>query len=103
MFAERYRLRNNWLKGRCTVRTFEGHSQGISCVQFDDTRIVSGSSDKTIKVSKTTICEKWQFLYPQLIKLRGSILESADCWSGGWRPSAGVTKLPLFRNSYLSI
>lgn len=24
---------------------------GISCVQFDDTRIVSGSSDKTIKVS----------------------------------------------------
>lgn len=23
---------------------------GISCVQFDDSRIVSGSSDKTIKV-----------------------------------------------------
>ncbi|CAG2220949.1 FBXW7 [Mytilus edulis] len=50
VFAERYRLRQNWLNGRCTVRTFEGHSQGISCVQFDDTRIVSGSSDKTIKV-----------------------------------------------------
>lgn len=69
MFAERYRLRRNWLKGYCTVRTFEGHSQGllvptctftlqgliccclgISCVQFDDTRIVSGSWDKTIKV-----------------------------------------------------
>ncbi|XP_064604674.1 F-box/WD repeat-containing protein 7-like [Liolophura sinensis] len=50
VFAERFRLRNNWLKGRCTVRTFEGHTQGISCVQFDDTRIVSGSSDKTIKV-----------------------------------------------------
>ncbi|XP_041350538.1 F-box/WD repeat-containing protein 11-like [Gigantopelta aegis] len=50
VFAERFRLRNNWLRGRCTVRTFEGHTQGISCVQFDDTRIVSGSSDKTIKV-----------------------------------------------------
>lgn len=25
-------------------------SSGIACVQFDDTRIVSGSSDKTIKV-----------------------------------------------------
>ncbi|KAK6176507.1 hypothetical protein SNE40_014777 [Patella caerulea] len=50
VFAERYRLRNNWLSGRCTVRTFEGHTQGISCVQFDDSRIVSGSSDKTIKV-----------------------------------------------------
>lgn len=52
VFAERYRLRRNWLKGLCTVRTFEGHTQGISCVQFDDTRIVSGSSDKSIKVSK---------------------------------------------------
>lgn len=50
VFAERFRLRNNWLKGRCTVRTFEGHTQGISCIQFDDTRIVSGSSDKTIRV-----------------------------------------------------
>ncbi|CAH1785081.1 unnamed protein product [Owenia fusiformis] len=50
VFAERYRLRNNWLLGRCHIRTFEGHTQGISCVQFDDTRIVSGSSDKTIKV-----------------------------------------------------
>ncbi|XP_067682984.1 F-box/WD repeat-containing protein 7-like [Haliotis asinina] len=50
VFAERFRLRNNWLRGRCTVRTFEGHTQGISCVQFDDTRIVSGSSDKTVKV-----------------------------------------------------
>ena len=50
MFSERFRLRNNWLGGRCNVRTFEGHTQGVSCVQFDDTRIVSGSSDKTIKV-----------------------------------------------------
>ncbi|XP_074644813.1 uncharacterized protein LOC141901465 [Tubulanus polymorphus] len=50
VFAERFRLRNNWLHGRCQVRTFEGHTQGISCVQFDDTRIVSGSSDKMIKV-----------------------------------------------------
>lgn len=25
--AERYRLRRNWLAGRCTVRTFVGHTQ----------------------------------------------------------------------------
>ena len=31
------------------MRTFEGHTQGVSCVQFDETRIVSGSHDKTIK------------------------------------------------------
>lgn len=112
IFAERYRLFSNWMKGRCTVRTFAGHTQGVPivyialvtsilplyaivyksfvlihtslgildgcvycqvisavlstymnavlcsllylgilCIQFDDTRIVSGSSDKTIKVT----------------------------------------------------
>lgn len=59
VFAERFRLRQNWLKGRCTVRTFEGHSQGISCVQFDDSRIVSGSSDKTIKVWNIRTNAQW--------------------------------------------
>lgn len=28
MFAERFRIRRNWLKGFCNVRTFEGHTQG---------------------------------------------------------------------------
>lgn len=50
MFASRYLLHQNWLKGKCNVRTFEGHTQGISCVQFDDTRIASGSYDKMIRV-----------------------------------------------------
>ncbi|KRY75719.1 TP53-regulating kinase [Trichinella pseudospiralis] len=38
IFLERYRLRRNWMKAR------------ISCVQFDENRIVSGSSDKSIKL-----------------------------------------------------
>ncbi|XP_070558029.1 F-box/WD repeat-containing protein 7-like [Ptychodera flava] len=62
VFAERYRLRRNWLNGYCTVRTFEGHTQGISCVQFDDTRIVSGSSDKTIKVWNIRTNTPWSVL-----------------------------------------
>lgn len=35
-----------------TVINFSFHFTGISCIQFDDTRIVSGSWDKTIKVRK---------------------------------------------------
>ncbi|CAJ0916821.1 unnamed protein product, partial [Mesorhabditis belari] len=49
-FSERFKLWRNWNAGRCVVRTFSGHSQMISCVQFDDQRIVSGSSDSTIRV-----------------------------------------------------
>ena len=28
VFGERYRLQRNWCKGRCVIRTFEGHHQG---------------------------------------------------------------------------
>eukprot|EP00118_Oscarella_pearsei_P004897 m.21743 g.21743 ORF g.21743 m.21743 type:complete len:730 (+) comp28214_c0_seq1:139-2328(+) len=62
MFSERYRIRRNWLKGRYSVRTFEGHSQGISCVQFDEQKIVSGSSDKTIKVWDIHTNKPWSAL-----------------------------------------
>jgi WD40 repeat protein len=40
-----------------TCRTFEGHTGGISCLQFDSNRIVSGSHDKTIKVEDAEHCE----------------------------------------------
>ena len=62
IFIERFKLRRAWLKGRCHVRTFEGHSGGISCVQFDGSRIVSGSHDKTIRVWNIKTNSKWSVL-----------------------------------------
>lgn len=50
MLADRYRTKRNWLSGTYSVRTFRGHTQHISCLQFDAKRIVSGSSDRTIRV-----------------------------------------------------
>lgn len=62
IFADRYRLHRNWLRGQCHVRTFEGHTQGVSCVQFDETRIVSGSHDKTIKVWNIRTNSPWSVM-----------------------------------------
>ncbi|EDV25362.1 uncharacterized protein TRIADDRAFT_24498, partial [Trichoplax adhaerens] len=50
IFGERYRLYRNWMKGYCSIRKFEGHSQGISCVKFDESRIITSSYDKKVKV-----------------------------------------------------
>ncbi|UJR31791.1 hypothetical protein I4U23_019269 [Adineta vaga] len=50
IFIERYRLRSRWLNGRCDVKTFHGHVEGVSCVQFDSQTIISGCTDGTIKV-----------------------------------------------------
>ncbi|KAM7293630.1 hypothetical protein ISCGN_023238 [Ixodes scapularis] len=62
VFRQRFRLRRNWLRGSCHVRTFHGHTQAVFCVQFDDTRIVSGSSDKTIKVWNMRTNSPWSVM-----------------------------------------
>ena len=62
VFVERYKLRRAWMGGQCHVRTFEGHSGGISCVQFDGGRIVSGSHDKTIKVWNVKTNSPWSVI-----------------------------------------
>ena len=62
VFKERYKLRKCWLRGQCHVRTFEGHSGGVSCVQFDSSRIVSGSHDKTIRVWNVKTNSPWSVM-----------------------------------------
>ena len=62
VFRERFKLRRSWLSGQCHVRTFEGHTGGISCVQFDGGRIVSGSHDKTIRVWNIKTNSPWSVM-----------------------------------------
>ncbi|XP_033647348.1 F-box/WD repeat-containing protein 7-like [Asterias rubens] len=103
-FAERYRLRRNWLKGLCSVRTFEGHTQGISCVQFDDTRIVSGSSDKTIKVWNIRTNSPWsvQTLVGHSGTVRCLHLQGSQLVSGSTDHTIKVWDLSM-QNSWSSI
>ncbi|XP_072027090.1 uncharacterized protein [Amphiura filiformis] len=104
VFFFRYRLRRNWLKGLCTVRTFEGHTQGISCVQFDDTRIVSGSSDKSIKVWNIRTNSPWsvQTLVGHSGTVRCLHLEGNRLVSGSTDRTIKVWDLSM-QNSWSSI
>lgn len=60
--AMRVRLYRNWMKGRCSIRTFAGHEQGITCIQFDGQKIASGSSDATIKVWSRKTNAPWSVM-----------------------------------------
>jgi len=62
VFVERWKLKRAWMGGQAHVRTFEGHTGGISCVQFDGQRIVSGSHDKTIKVWNVKTNSPWSVM-----------------------------------------
>ncbi|KAI8835733.1 WD40-repeat-containing domain protein [Chytridium lagenaria] len=51
LFRRHYATRQNWVHGRCKTITFPGHGMNVvTCLQFDDEKIVSGSDDATIHV-----------------------------------------------------
>lgn len=50
VYSERYKLEKNWRKGLYTVKTFEGHTDGITCLQFNQKYLMTGSYDATVKI-----------------------------------------------------
>ncbi|POR32775.1 Putative E3 ubiquitin ligase complex SCF subunit scon-2 [Tolypocladium paradoxum] len=50
VYRDRYKVGYNWKTGRCAIKTFKGHENGITCLQFDDNVLATGSYDTTIKI-----------------------------------------------------
>ncbi|KDQ59495.1 hypothetical protein JAAARDRAFT_33064 [Jaapia argillacea MUCL 33604] len=57
VYCERLTIERNWRRGRCTVRTLKGHSDGVMCLQFSETLshpsfpiLITGSYDRTARV-----------------------------------------------------
>ncbi|KAF8181558.1 WD40-repeat-containing domain protein, partial [Pholiota molesta] len=57
VYSERMAIERNWRRGRCTVRTFKGHTDGVMCLQFNEALthpafpvLITGSYDRTIRV-----------------------------------------------------
>lgn len=50
VYKDRFRVGTNWKHGRCSTQIFKGHTNGVMCVQFDDSVLVTGSYDNMIKI-----------------------------------------------------
>ncbi|OJA14941.1 hypothetical protein AZE42_09383 [Rhizopogon vesiculosus] len=57
VYSERLTVERNWRRGRCSVRTLRGHTDGIMCLQFSETLqhpsfpiLITGSYDRTVRV-----------------------------------------------------
>lgn len=50
VYKDRFRVGINWKHGRCDLKIFRGHQNGVMCLQFDDSVLITGSYDTTIKV-----------------------------------------------------
>lgn len=50
VYRDRFKVGYNWKTGRCTIKTFKGHKNGVTCLQFDSNVLATGSYDTTIKI-----------------------------------------------------
>lgn len=57
VYSERLTIERNWRRGRCTVQTLKGHTDGVMCLQFSETLshpsfpiLITGSYDRTVRV-----------------------------------------------------
>lgn len=51
VYSERYTVERHWRKGYYSVRTFEGHKDGVLCCQYDNKNLLlTGSYDATVKI-----------------------------------------------------
>ncbi|BFZ53401.1 hypothetical protein PYCC9005_000424 [Savitreella phatthalungensis] len=58
VYCERQKIESNWRRGRFESRILQGHTDGVMCVQADETIIASGSYDKTIRLWSLTTGEE---------------------------------------------
>lgn len=50
VYRDRFKVGFNWKTGRCSIKTFKGHENGVTCLQFDDNILATGSYDTTVKI-----------------------------------------------------
>ncbi|CAN8097126.1 unnamed protein product [Discula destructiva] len=51
VYRDRWQIGVNWKNMRYSLKTFKGHSNGVTCLQiWDDTTLATGSYDNTIKI-----------------------------------------------------
>ncbi|VUC21108.1 unnamed protein product [Clonostachys rosea] len=50
VYRDRFKVGYNWKTGRCSIKTFKGHDNGVTCLQFDHNILATGSYDTTIKI-----------------------------------------------------
>ena len=50
VYKDRFKIGTNWKHGRCSTKVFKGHSNGVMCLQFNESILATGAYDTTIKI-----------------------------------------------------
>lgn len=82
VYKDRFKVCTNWKYGRCSVKLFKGHTNGVMCLQFDDNVLITGSYDATIKVWDLDTCEEIRTLQGHASGIRCLQFDDTKLFSG---------------------
>jgi F-box/WD-40 domain protein MET30 len=112
VYRDRFKVGYNWKAGRCSIRTFKGHDNGVTCLQFDHNILATGSYDTTIKIwnietgeviqtlrGHTSTVRTLQFDESKLIS--GSFDKTIKIWN--WQTGECLSTLQCHTDGVLSV
>lgn len=83
VYSERYQLEKNWRNGSYSIRQFNGHKDGIACLQFNRKYLMSGSYDATVKIWNVETGECFKTLTGHSKGVRSLAFDSQKLITGG--------------------
>lgn len=83
VYSERFKLEKNWRKGIHTIKTFVGHSDGVTCLQFNGKYLMTGSYDSSIKIWKVSTGECIRTLTGHTKGVRALVFDSQKLITAG--------------------
>ena len=83
VYRDRFKVCANWKYGRCSIKTFRGHRNGVMCLQFDDNTLATGSYDATIKIWDIRTGEELRTLTGHEAGIRALQFDDRKLISGG--------------------
>ncbi|KAG0239044.1 WD40-repeat-containing domain protein [Mortierella sp. GBAus27b] len=82
IYSERLIVERNWRKRNYKVREFRGHTDGVMCLQFDDSFLITGSYDNTVKVWNVETGECLRTLTGHALCVRALCFDEAKLITG---------------------
>ena len=112
VYRDRFKIGYNWRHGICSIKTFRGHTNGVTCLQFKDNILATGSYDATIKIWDTETGELLRNLTGHQTGIRsihfngsrlvsGSLDRSIRIWN--WQTGEALSSLTPHSDGVISV
>ncbi|KAF9357068.1 hypothetical protein BGX34_009617 [Mortierella sp. NVP85] len=82
IYSERLIVERNWRKRNYKMKEFRGHTDGVMCLQFDESFLITGSYDNTVKVWNVETGECLRTLAGHVLCVRALHFDEAKLITG---------------------